>query len=376
MRYSYIFLYFLLLNCNSKKNDDFLIKTGEVNILSKDKISIEGHFVENNKDLFFSYSNATRNIHIYDGKKAIDSLSLHIKNLQANKIVVKNTDSIFIIDYTTKIIRHINIRGKIIKEIDVQKISNQDTINPYLFKNPEAINDQNIILDVGISKNKYTNLTHQQLIDSHKHIPRFIKYNGESIHYPDFNYTDIEKLTNKRKEDLFVDYSNVSLSKKYIVYTMQFSNHLYVFDYNLKLVKTVPIVSDFTGTDINKDFSFYNDSEERGRIYEKNYDYATLTKYIVYNKYKDKFYVLLAHKTDILKKENLIFKRSNRDFSILEYDGELNKLNEQKFKKGQYDIYKPIFINSEGNLLLNSNNELNSNFSPDKIRYDIYKISD
>ena len=233
----------------------------------------------------------------------------------------------------------------------------------------------NIFLDVGIEKNKFKNIPHRDLINKHKSLPRFIQIKENDVFYSDFNYNNVEKKSNKNKNDLFVDYSNISLSNKYIAYTMQFSNHIYLFDYNLKLVKSVPIKSEFTGTDVNSDYSFYNEKEDRGDIYVKNYDYATLTKYIVYNKYKNRFYVLLAHKTDILKKENLIFKRSNRNFSIIEYDENFNKLNEQKFEKGLYDIYKPMFIDSNGNLLLNANNEMNPNFTPDTLRYDVYKTN-
>lgn len=374
----YLYFIFLLIGCNSNKDNNFLEKDGNIAIPLKENSSTEGHFVEDNKDMVFSYSKMSKKLFIYDGYKVVDSLNLHKLNLEANQIVVKNTDSIFIIDYNTRLIKHINIKGDVINELNLHKLSKQDTINPYLFKNAEAINSKNIILDVGIVNDKFKHLTHQQKIVKYKSFPRFISISNNNILFPNFSYKNVEEITQKVPEDLFVDYSNISLSKKYIVYSMQFSNQLFVFDYDLQLLKTIPIQSDFTGTDINSDYSFYNllkNSNERGEIYVKNYDYATLTKYVVYNKHKNRFYILLAHKTDISKNENLIYKRNNRDFSIIEYDEEFNKLNEQKFKKGLYDIYKPMFINKEGNLLLNANNELKSNYSPDTLRYDIYKIT-
>jgi|SRR5690606_19784576 len=375
MKYLCIFLSFFLINCKNRNQKDFLVKVSSINIPLKEKANIEGHFIENNEDLFFVYTSNTKKLIVYNKEKAIDSIDFYKSKLEVNQIVVKNTDSIFIIDYSTRIIRHINIRGQIINEIDYRKLSHQDSINPYLFKNPESISKNNIFLDVGIEKNKFKNIPHRDLINKHKSLPRFIQIKENDVFYSDFNYNNVEKKSNKNKNDLFVDYSNISLSNKYIAYTMQFSNHIYLFDYNLKLVKSVPIKSEFTGTDVNSDYSFYNKKEDRGDIYVKNYDYATLTKYIVYNKYKNRFYVLLAHKTDILKKENLIFKRSNRNFSIIEYDENFNKLNEQKFEKGLYDIYKPMFIDSNGNLLLNANNEMNPNFTPDTLRYDVYKTN-
>ena len=67
----YLYFIFLLIGCNSNKDNNFLEKDGNIAIPLKENSSTEGHFVEDNKDMVFSYSKMSKKLFIYDGYKVV-----------------------------------------------------------------------------------------------------------------------------------------------------------------------------------------------------------------------------------------------------------------------------------------------------------------
>jgi len=268
-------------------------------------------------------------------------------------------------------ISQIDIKGNVKKDIDFRTKYHQDSINPYLFKGQTAQKGR-LLLDVGFSNTKYSNLSQEDRIKKYDSTPRFIYLKEDQIKYPDFNYSDAVRISAKDPNDISELYSDLAITKKYIAYTLEFNNQIYLFDKDAEYIKNIPIKSIYTGTDVNKDYSFFSEVGLYDN-YKISYDYATLTRFIEYNPVKNHTYLMLAHKTDISVEQNKIDKHSNRSFSIISYDEDFVKKAEQKFKKNLYKIYDPIYVDSKGNLLLNANHEMNPNFLPNYLQYDVYK---
>lgn len=377
-----IFLVILLTSCNKKQetnSDVFFEKQKTITVPMTQKGQRYGYFVENGEEKFYSFNSTIYRFEFYDKKgNVIDSFPNAIGNL----FIVKSRDSILGIDYNNNyLISHWNSRGDVIKEYNIHSLTNQDTLIPYLFThNPHSFG-KTLYTKAYLNLRKFSGLklSRDERIERVELSPPFAALTDDFVYFAkDLTFSKAEEISGKNSTDIGINYSSLAIMDKHIVYTINFINQLFIFDKDGNYKKSITITSDYTNTDINKGFSFYDyylqHEEENLSLYQLTYSYASQVNNIIYNPVTKHLYVLLIHQTDITNPNERRFKRSNRDFSILVYDTDFNKIAEQKFSGRRYNLYNSaLYISPEGHLLIDSNYELNEDFIPNTIQYDVFK---
>src|SRR5690606_2588198 len=371
----------LLTSCNKKQEtntDVFFEKQKTITVPMTQKGHRYGYFVENGEEKFYSFNSTIYRFEFYDKTgNVIDSFP----NAKGNLFIVKSRDSILGIDYNNNnLITHWNSQGDIIKEYNIQKLTNQDTLISYLFTyNPMSFG-KTLYTETKLNSRKFRELkmSREERIKKAKLSPLFATLTDDSVYFAkDLTFSKAEEISGKNSEDIGIDYASLAIMDKHIIYTIKFNNQLFIFDKDGNYEKSVIINSDYTNTDVNKGFSFYdhyNQNKEDLSLYELTYSYASQINNTIYNPVTKHLYVLLIHQTDITNPNERRFKRTNRDFSILVYDTDFNKIAEQKFSGRRYNLYNStMYISPEGYLLIDSNHELNEDFNPNTIQYDVFK---
>lgn len=148
-----------------------------------------------------------------------------------------------------------------------------------------------------------------------------------------------------------------------VLFNNHFIDGVYEINQNGDYKKVITIKSKYT--------KFDKEDKKGDRIDMIRYalDYATQTKRILYDEYREKILIVLVHGTEDIEK-NGDKKGTNRPFSVLVYDTDYNFENEYLFDNSKYN-YKNIYVCKEG-LAINANNKLGNMYKPQKLIYEIF----
>ena len=363
----------IVFSCDIKKKAK-LIKIKEIPIESKfvPSLNNSGVFMHKGKEYYFlSDINTFKEVAFYNSKgKKVDSVSLKdvIKKEGTLKgISVHNLDTIFClscnnnissIDNNGEIIRLFNFDNKIIYKYTLYSPSYHGFYSDSkMFFDCEPKNLDNNKLDK-IELLKY------QLEFLYKE-PYFICIENvfDTSNIKIKTYLDGYYSTFLSSDYLAVENCNMSINDN-IIYVWSWYNDT-ITKININNHKTIKIrlQSEYSNI-VVPPISIYKNIS----ISENLRRYGAINR-LVYDKYRDVFYVMFLHDTPGNKDSD-----KYRNFSIAVYDNNFNKLLEKELNPKIYINY--LFVNQEGLVLIKYDKENLTNQSKRKYTYEIYKVDD
>ena len=363
----------IVFSCDIKKEAK-LIKIKEIPIESKfvPSLNNSGVFMHKDKEYYFlSDINTFKEVAFYNSKgKKVDSVSLKdvIKKEGTLKgISVHNLDTIFCLSYNNNI-SSIDNNGEIIRLFNFDnKINYKYTL--YSPSYHGFYSDSKMFFDCepkNLDNNKLDKI-------------ELLKYQLEFL-YKEPYFICIENVfdTSNIKIKTYLDgYYSKFISSDYRAvesYYISINNNIiYVWSCFNDTITKLNINNNRT-TKIRLQSEYSNIVVPPVSIY-KNIDISeNLRQYgainrLVYDKYRNVFYVMFLHDTPGNKDGN-----KYRNFSIAVYDNNFNKLLEKKLNPQKYISY--LFVNKDGLVLIKYDKENLTNQSKRKYTYEIYKVDD
>ena len=95
---------------------------------------------------------------------------------------------------------------------------------------------------------------------------------------------------------------------------------------------------------------------------------------IMYDKYRDVYYRIAEFPYELKKDESPFDTPTEREFSVIIFDKDLNIIGETKFPGSKY-FYKMSFVGRDG-LYISENNEANPEFDEDKLVFACFALED
>lgn len=367
------FLVIILMSCKLEKERYVYGETIDFEVYSS---SYWSGYVDNG-DFFYTTNLETRTMRFYDRKgKELKTYSFehlidpHSKGFQV-KVLSRN--DMYLLDYATRIIYRLDSIGEVKTKVAFYEKEGDTAVWPYFTDDINGMDKETILLDLAYM-NPLNNGSLALKIEGEKHKPCLGKIENfdtnATVIYSNLTPVYLTEQANKNKEEHFSGYSSALLCEDKVYFMDQTANLIYVLDREtLQVVNTVRIESDYTNTSI-ENFTFYA-KDKAMNFTDYNYEYAASAKQIVYDPYRDTFLVVLAHRVDV--EENPEQKFTNRPFSIITYDRQLSKIDEQLVYNRKYNFYKTIFPIQEG-LLIHSNSKMNPTYKTKTLSYDLFKI--
>lgn len=367
------FLVIILMSCKPEKKRYVYGETIDFEVYSS---SYWSGYVDSG-GFFYTTNLETRTMRFYDRKgrelKKYSFDHLIDPNSKGFQVKVLSSNDIYLLDYATRIIYRLDSIGEVKTKVAFYEKEGNTVIWPYFTDDINGIDKETILLDLAYM-DPLNNGSLALKIEGEKQKPCLGKIENldtnAAVIYSNLTPVYLTEQANKNKAEHFSGYSSALLCEDKVYFIDQTANLIYVLDREtLQVVNTVLIESDYTNTSI-ENFTFYT-KDKAMNFTDYNYEFATATKQIVYDPYRDTFLVVLAHRVDV--EGNPEQKFTNRPFSIITYDRQLSKIDEQLFYNRKYNFYKTIFPVQEG-LLIHSNSKMSPTYKPNTLSYDLFKI--
>jgi len=375
----YLLTFDLIVSCKNSKR---------IKLTPTNEFIFETDFQYNYKNSNIIYSNELKKEVIYfadivtkkkisffelNGKKLYDIPLNYVTNngYDIDSYEVLNKDSVTVLTLYSNIVFLLNKKGDCLKTVYLDSLIKNKNKNRFEYYSIKYKNKNNFILAVNwlgsdtskIPQNSYTHLEY-----FYRNLPLQPKLVSLNIFNSNQNKVKwgldsaYSKITKNNELNIFVETNKFLSTEKNIYFYSWYSDKIFQINKeNLKLEKKITI--DANGQNIGVDPKFLNQKNQ-------NYIFDSVSiglqsqasiSNVIFDKYRNFFYVIVANKHDIKH------KGKGRNYSLLIYDKNFEKINEVYLDK---ELYLPslLFPSKKGVLIgINSKQNDNHNYAKFKL---------